>query len=146
MVDYREVTTPEWLPRIIAFDRELDSAWVCDQPAAAAEGFDAGPSEGAAAIYLRRDRSTVVVALDGDAIVGYIIADDDRTGRPGRGGARGRYMGVTDTATMKGLFDFLADKYGWVWGRITNPLIAVELPKFGCKPMDSPFLYSYRRP
>jgi hypothetical protein len=146
MVDYREVTEPDWLDRILAFDRALDVAWVCDQPAVAAEGIDAGPSESAAAIYLRRKRSAVVVALEGDEIVGYIIADDDRTGSPGRGGCRGRYMGVTDTAVMQGLFDFLADRYGWVWGRITNPLIAAELPTFGCKPMDSPHLYSYRRP
>jgi len=151
VVDYREVTSPDWLPRIIAFDRALDPAWVCDQPALEATGIDAGPSEGAAAIYLRRNRSTVVVALNEDVdIVGYIIADDDTPGpnRPsGRGGCRGRFMGVTDPAVMQGLFDFLADKHGWVWGRITNPVIQAELPKFGCRMIDNnPLLYSYRRP
>jgi hypothetical protein len=140
---YQEALSADWGPLILAFDRALASDWVCDQPAQASER-DAGPTEQALEIYLRRPRSAVVLALDGsNEIVGYIIVDDDSGGR---GGARGRFMGVTDPVIMQGLFDFVADRYGWVWGRITNPTIAVELPKFGCKPMENPDLYSYRRP
>lgn len=141
MVDYREVTSPEWLARIAEFDRGLDPVWVCDQSAMDA-GASPGPRDQALAIYLRRQRSTVAVALVGGEIVGYIVGDDDRDGS--RGGCRGRYMGVTDTAVMQGLFDLLADRYGWIWGRITNPTIAAELATFGCEPMGDN-VYSYRR-
>jgi hypothetical protein len=45
------------------------------------------------------------------------------------------------------MFDFLSDRYGWIWGRITNPLVQVELLTFGCQPeLDDPTVFTYRRP
>lgn len=145
-IHVKEVHTPLWINRIGVFDDQLDPRWICDVYAVRA-GNQAGPRRQAIKLYLRRRQTTVVVALEDNEIVGYLIGDDDEEGR---GGCRGRYMGVgPDRAAevMQAMFDHLCDVYGWIWGRITNPLVAAELHKFGCQSWpDEPTVFTYRKP
>jgi hypothetical protein len=142
----KEVHTPLWIERIAAFDADIPSTWVCDITAVF-NRRQAGPRRDAIKLYLRRRQTTVVVALDGNEIVGYLIGDDDEEGR---GGCRGRYMGVSPDRSaeiMQAMFDHLSDVYGWIWGRITNPVIQRELVAFGCEPVsDDPTVFTYRKP
>jgi hypothetical protein len=151
-MQFKEVHTELWQDRIREFDHRLDRDWLCDW-AAMNRGYWPGPDTEALKLYLRRDRSTVVVAMQRTAILGYVVGDDDRKTKSelgGRGGCRGRWMGVTDhepAMLMQGMFDVLCDKYGWIWGRITNPLIQAELLKFGCQPEpNDPTVFTYRKP
>jgi hypothetical protein len=142
----KEVHTPLWIDRISKFDDQLEPDWICDVAAVSA-GNEAGPRREAIKLYLRRRQTTVVVAMDRNEIVGYLIGDDDEDGR---GGCRGRYMGVgPDRAAevMQAMFDHLSDVYGWIWGRITNPLVQAELTKFGCQSVPGdPTVFTYRKP
>jgi hypothetical protein len=145
-IHVKEVHTPLWIERIGQFDDQLEPGWICDVAAVRASN-QAGPRREAVKLYLRRRQTTVVVAMDGNKIVGYLIGDDDEGGR---GGCRGRYMGVgpdRPAEVMQAMFDYLSDIYGWIWGRITNPLVQAEILKFGCQPLpDDPTVFTYRKP
>lgn len=140
---FQVVDTREWVERIVAFDAVLDARWICDVLAVHA-GNRPHPRSEAVALHLSRDRSTVVVAIEDDDLVGYIIGDDDKNGR---GGCRGRWISAESPAAIQGLIEVLVERYGWVWGRITNPLIADALVGFGCVSLrEDPTIFTYGRP
>lgn len=146
---FREVTGSEWVNRLVEFDRSIDPAWVCDVMARRPSNV---PELHARAMetWLKRDRTTVVVATDGDELVGFIVVDDDRPEHPGsRGGCRGRWVAVDHRAPeiLRGFFDYCSDIYGWIWGRLTNPLLQKAAQSFGCRSLpDDPNVFTYRRP
>lgn len=145
-MQFKEVHTKLWHDRIMEFVDTVHPTWECN--------VGASPqmmhvSEDGLKAFLERERSTVVVAIDGTKVIGYVIGDDDKSGR---GGCRGRWVGVFPQkgypadVVLKGLLDVLCDKYGWVWGNIHNPLIQNTMFSFGCvTEPNEPTIFVYRR-
>jgi len=145
-IEFREVHTPLWEDRIVAFDERMARAWICDVAAVGA-GYGHVRRE-AIREFLRRPESTVVVALrDRTEVVGYVVGDE-----LDNGGCRGRWLGAWPqpgldvSAVLQGLLDTICDRYGWMNGRITNPILHAALVGFGCVPTpDDPTLLTYRK-
>lgn len=142
-VTFQEVHTPLWIDRILAYDATIPDEWVCDITALRVDEPHPAPSAEALGEFLSRDRSLVVVAAEASEVLGYVIADDDAAYK---GGCRGRWVGTTSAAVLQGLLDVLCDRYGWVWGRITNPVLQEAMVSFGCvTERFDPLIYTYRK-
>lgn len=140
MTAFSEVTDLSWVDQIAAVDEQVPDEWVCNTDALMSPDGQRAPSAEALREFLSRDRSTVVIATEGDDVVGYVIADranDDD-------GCRGRWVGTTDADVLEGLLDVLVARHGWVYGRITNKQIQEAMLTFGCvRDAEDPEIFRY---
>jgi hypothetical protein len=146
-MDFVEVDDPTWIPKMARLEDGQDKQWICDFAALRANRARNLGVE-AATEFLARPRSTVVAAVDDGELVAYVVGDDDVDGR---GGCRGRWVtiqpvdGYETHEILRGLLDVLADRYGWVWGRITNPLLQEVCDRIGDEQGPDPTVFTYKK-
>jgi len=141
-VNYTEVDATnldQWCQPVRDFSKSLDVELRCNAAAVARQKWDLTyPSFSMIREFVDRD-ALVVVAHDGDEVVGYLICTDDRDRK--YGGCYCRWIGLKDlppeemSDIYSSMGDIAVEKYGWLWGRVSNTDIRNFMINFidGCE-------------
>lgn len=152
-VSLNESNISEWKNKIYRFAANLDVGQRCNAAAVSKQRWSLTyPSINALQEIVNRGEM-LIVAHDGEEIVGYMICVDDTNGK--YGGCHCKWIGVggVPPGQMPGIYaamgDFAVSRYGWLWGRVTNDLMKGQMMEhiFDCDADDlGPGIVTYKKP